>query len=785
METAKDSIATSLSGIQKALDGFGNANKGVAEQAVRNNTDLSRSFLELKGSATGGFNAIAGVIERFRGVLAGLAGALAGGFLFKESIADMLRMEDAVRGLIITFGMTSEKATQTAIALKLAGLSADTFEQMGQRVGRMLKTQSEEFDRLKVVTKDVNGNFLPMDDILKNIYARMQDFKAGTDQTEFALSTVGRNAKDFASDMQRLGAATERAAQLQRQLGIEMGPDRIAQVEQYRQNLNAFKLVLETIGEKIGEAALPQLERLAQWFNEYGPRAVSVIVDAIKGLMTVLQGLGAVVGAMVIFAVSRFQNLATEAVAAWQIIKAAASFNFGAIPDITAAANAKITANNQAAAESIVATWTNAKARITALWSDVEAPKGLPSGVPKSGAERFVPKPTGDAGMTQLQLWKQQLDEMRDAEDAFHELSHAAEAAFWASKLELVKKGTKEYAEVYHLMVEAKKGAAKDEYAAQMEGFAQQITAAKNNRDQQLALVDARTEYVKSKYGEESKEFARAMQEQIAARQAWAVKDQQIVAIQAKAAEAAATHDAKMQELAGQQAVAMRQITNQQKFALDQQLEDQLFELKREAIERELAAEKAGPDDPVKIAALNAQLEALEENHQEKITQIKNAAQLEQMQFALQADQAVESSFSNLLSDLVSGTKTWKQSFLDAIKQLDDALVKLAAQKFAQQIFGAGTGGGDFIGSLMGSIFGGGAIAGFAVGTAYVPQDTLAVVHRGEAVIPAQYNKKGALGGSFQVTNHFTISGPVDTRTQDQIAAAAARGVQRATSRNL
>jgi len=64
-------------------------------------------------------------------------------------------------------------------------------------------------------------------------------------------------------------------------------------------------------------------------------------------------------------------------------------------------------------------------------------------------------------------------------------------------------------------------------------------------------------------------------------------------------------------------------------------------------------------------------------------------------------------------------------------------------------------------------------------------RDTLALVHRGERIVPAAQNKGGGQGDPFQVVNHFHISGPVDSRTQDQIAASAARATQRAMYRNL
>ncbi|MCK9202440.1 MAG: hypothetical protein M0P42_15020 [Gallionella sp.] len=70
----------------------------------------------------------------------------------------------------------------------------------------------------------------------------------------------------------------------------------------------------------------------------------------------------------------------------------------------------------------------------------------------------------------------------------------------------------------------------------------------------------------------------------------------------------------------------------------------------------------------------------------------------------------------------------------------------------------------------------------FASGTPYVPHDMTARIHKGERIIPAAENRGG--GGGMTVVNQFTISGPADRRTQEQLAAAAGMGIQRAMARN-
>ncbi len=788
MSDAATSIKASLDGIQRALENFSAQNKRAREDSEKNNAEIARAFKHMSEQAKGAFEGVSGAIEKFKLIAGGLAAIIGGGMLWKESINALLHEEEAVRGLQIAFGTTAEKATLMNVQLQLAGSSAETFEGMAFRVGRVLKTQADEFDRLKVVTKDANGALLPMDTILENIYKRMQDFKAGTDQNLFALSTVGRQAKDFASDMERLGRVQERARQLQHDLNIEMGPERQAQIEAYRVEVNAFSIVMEEIGQKIGEVVLPYLIELAKYFNETGPSAMTAIVKAIVVVIATIDTLATGMKEFGIWSKSVIDNLVIEWQAAGEIIKAAATLQWAEIPEIIDRAHRKILANTLRANAEIMGLEADLIKRLNDLSAEPGKIPTAPGGpvIPRSGKESFSFKPTG--GDTRLEAWKDELRAMQEAEGFFHEFSKAQEAAFWESKLALVRgKGAEDVKlrrDLQRMIFDDKKAAAREELEADLSRMQQQIDEAKFNRDRQVSIAVARTALIKATFGEESKEFARALDEETRIRQAWAAKDVEIMRIRSGMAQAQATHEIAMEKLALDQGVAMRQVSSQQKFAIEQELENRIYAMQLEALEAERAALA---DDIVAVEKVNAKIEALEESHQERLTKISNDAALDRAQFMLQAEQAVENTFSTLLSDLMNRTKSWKDIMLDAVNSITKALNDLVAKKLAQQLFGAGTGGGDLLGTILGGLFGGGEapVPSFDVGTPYVPRDTLALVHRGERIIPAAQNKGGGQGSPFSVTNHFHIAGPVDSRTQDQIAAAAARATQRAMYRNL
>lgn len=106
-------------------------------------------------------------------------------------------------------------------------------------------------------------------------------------------------------------------------------------------------------------------------------------------------------------------------------------------------------------------------------------------------------------------------------------------------------------------------------------------------------------------------------------------------------------------------------------------------------------------------------------------------------------------------------------------QQLIDPLMK----GVSGAIGGAGSGGGFDFSKLMAMI------PSFDVGTPYVPQTGLALIHKGERIVTAKDNAAGKFGvGNIHM--NFNMQGPIDHRTAAQIQAAAASGLQRAARRN-
>jgi len=921
--SAASSIQGSLDKLNSSMHDLGTKHADAVHQMVKSNEEAKDSFLGLSEAVRVRFGSINSAFEQFRTKLAGVAEAFAALALERESVKALTSFEDDVRGLEIAFGMSADQATRLSVALKLAGSDGTQYSEMLVRLGERMRTNQSEFTRLGVVINDSNGHLLDAQTILQNVYKRMQDFKAGSDQDLFVMDLLGRGAREFSDSMSRLAETQGRANELVQKFGISMGPEEQGNIERFRIETNAFKLVVEELSVRIGEQFLPGIERMLQAvvkagpsFLELGTQASKAFSDIATGIVrtfslqnaeqidflgSTLKALSLAIAGVREFAMDMLDAMAgggavlihfAEGVQAAESALDRLDFS-GAIAAVKRM-DAQIVADTRdtiAKMKGEYEQWQNDRDAI--LFGRKPEASGPPTaasrataGLPASGTGTYTPPPPkGSGGDDRLAAWKDELVQMQEAEGYFHEMSKEQEAEFWQAKLALVTGYGKEEVrlrrELTKMIFDDRKAEAQKEYQEAMATFQREIDGAKNNRDQQIKDAEARTAFVKATFGEESAAFQRSMDEETRIRDAWAKKDEALVQDAAKHRMEMATLEIEGETHTLDYEVALRQVSSDQKYAIEQQLEDRLYELKLKGLQDTLATLQQGTIAYQKEAE---KIEALEVQHQQKLTDIARQAELERRRDELQATQDFQNDFASALASVADGTKSLKQAFLDFFKQLDQQLSQLAANKIAQQLFGPGTSGGGFVQGIMGKIFGEGAAGGgaagasaeaaatqattaamtqltaatttqgttfnlldsvstllqtafqalasaaqsassallsmgggggglggigdmfggfgssdlgglggfggmfgfpmFAAGTPYVPRDMLAIIHKGEAIIPAGMNRPGGNTSSYAVHNYFNIAGGADARSQGQIAAAAFHGMQIAARRH-
>jgi hypothetical protein len=142
--------------------------------------------------------------------------------------------------------------------------------------------------------------------------------------------------------------------------------------------------------------------------------------------------------------------------------------------------------------------------------------------------------------------------------------------------------------------------------------------------------------------------------------------------------------------------------------------------------------------------------------------------------FADQAARNIQDVLGNTLEASLSGNfenigQMWKTLL---IRMASEA----AAAKIGKELFGdfGGKSGGD-LGGIVGSLLE--LIPKYATGTDYVPRDMIAMVHKGERIIPAAENGRGVRAAPSVFSP--TINNYIEARTdQAQVAQLIAAGVQ-------
>ena len=148
-------------------------------------------------------------------------------------------------------------------------------------------------------------------------------------------------------------------------------------------------------------------------------------------------------------------------------------------------------------------------------------------------------------------------------------------------------------------------------------------------------------------------------------------------------------------------------------------------------------------------------------------------------------------SFSSAAEDAI----VFGKSASEVLKGLEQDIIRIITRKLlteplANGVSGflgglGGGGGGGGIGSILGSFFG-----GFFADGGYLPPGKWGIagergpepIYGGRTGMTIQPNGGG--GGNVSMTNNFYLSGPVTRDTQAQVAAQAARAVERANRRN-
>jgi hypothetical protein len=665
-----------------------------------------------------------------------------------------------------------------------------------------------------------------------------------TTETAKRLGKTREELNATLTSQQKYNANMETAAEKNKALNLTITQEGLNATREYKEAMNEVGDVLKGVSKTIGEAVMPHFTAMAEQLASIGPvlvegmgaaiqimltlwdefgAMVSSVWGAVKGVLTQIGSMfGLVFGqdapaamdilknafriiqiAIIAFSTGfqemvAFTSTGVQLLVSWfktfaAVAVAAMSFDFaGAKAAWQSGVDERVKIVADGTKKMIDIAVEGAAKMDAAVLGGLGIPKGTAAGAPKGGTDTMkIGKPGSDdprlaANLARLKaqteaelaLEREYLKEAQSIYDEAFKNNLMSVEQYYAAKLAIEVKGL-DYS------LEAKRKERRD--AAKAESDAQKLTGSGKPADRnkaeaevikfktvqvqltgQINVLEAQRLDTVRRIGAEEQTAARALNDTLST-------------IRATRAQSNANAEIAAQKTALAQMKALRMIDADQQFAAERAMEQKSFSAQMAFLANKRSLIHG--NDLAALAQQDADEEAAAQTHQDRLTQIENAAVLERKKYALQAQQAFQDGFATMLSSFAIGQKSMIDSLKNFANQVATIFTNLIAQNFAERLFGKGTSGGNAIGGIANAIFGG--LQSYDVGTSFVPQDMIAMVHKGERIVTARDNAAGGGGGrSMVVNNNFAIQGPVDTRTTQQIGAAAARGLSIAARRN-
>ncbi len=161
----------------------------------------------------------------------------------------------------------------------------------------------------------------------------------------------------------------------------------------------------------------------------------------------------------------------------------------------------------------------------------------------------------------------------------------------------------------------------------------------------------------------------------------------ELTMIEAGSTKAAAESDISKEKADLEMMKQLRQVSAEDAFAAERAFEQRSYAATQAYLAVKRAALQEG--DQTAIASANAASEQAERQHQARMTQIDRAANLERRKYGIEAANATQGAFANMLSSVFQGTARMSAAFKAFGMTIGKTFADLAAKKLTDSIFNA------------------------------------------------------------------------------------------------
>ena len=256
---------------------------GVKAELAKLQTAVTGATNEIKAKFAG----VSDVFAKVQGAFIAFTAVLAGGKAFKDAITETVNLTKNAQALGKQLGISATDASVLAVALDDVFVSQETFSAGAGKIAVTLKKNEEAFKNLGVATRDQNGNFKNQLDIQLDVNAALLNFKEGTDRNVEGIKIYGKAWGEIAPTLKLTADVMEKARIKADALGLTIGEENVAATNNYRSAMNDVHDVVIAFEKVIGDALLPVLTSLGEWFGERGPQLVNIFRAALYTIESV------------------------------------------------------------------------------------------------------------------------------------------------------------------------------------------------------------------------------------------------------------------------------------------------------------------------------------------------------------------------------------------------------------------------------------------------------------------------------------------------------------------
>lgn len=689
-------------------------------------------------------------IERSAKVVGAAIGVavVAVGAALANMVNNTINAMDELSKLAQSTGVAVEELSALTYAADLSGVSQD---QLGTALVRLTKNMSDAaqgtgeaqkgFEALGISVKNSEGGLKSSSQVLTEVAAKFAQYEDGAEKTALAVNLFGKSGADLIPLLNSGADGLEEMTDQARELGLTFDGETGRAAEAFNDNLSRLSAVKQGLVTRITVELLPSLERLSERFFESAKSAENL--DRVARIASTGVKLLATAGVIV----TGVFNAVGEALGGvGAVIVQLVQGNFSQAFDIANNATTDFFNNFNGTVGAVADIWDEAAGNIAEDSEDTATKIAAPVIKAAEKVDREaqrIAKAMQDMAKMQRD-WQRELDGTGNkvADDFEKRALQIQSAVEGFERLKVPASNLKEFTDQMTRLSESLREKQTIEYIKEFDFQTRSMVASLTPG------ASALLEFERSVY-----ELDREMKAGII------------------------TADDYQRRLSSLESVRDRDSTN---VLRSLNLEIEALGKSAEWIETRNALLDAG------VTAESDMGRAISET----VRQLYEQGQAIDDQVELM--DTFRGAASNALQDVMEGTKSLKDVFVDMLDTLVERINKIVADKLIEQLFGqtgttqAGSQGG-WISTLIGAFFGGGRATGGAVSSGKFYEvgegDSPELLMAGgrQYLIPGNQGSVRPMnrGGGGSMVNNFNFAAPTSAKTQTQVASRVGYEVRR------